>query len=73
MSILKHIGEVEYEKGFQKGLRKGLNEGIQKGQHKRNKEIIHNMLKKKADMTFISKVMSLSVKEIKKLKNGSAK
>ena len=73
MSILKHIGEVEHTKGLQKGIRKGLNEGLQKGQHKRNKEIIHNMLKEKLDINLVSKVMGLPVKEIKKLQTSSVK
>lgn len=37
----------------------------------RNKEIILDMLKEKADMSFISKVMGLSEKEIKKILYGS--
>ena len=57
MSILKHIGEVEYTKGLRKG----------------RQEILHNMLKKKVDINFISEVTGLPIKEIKKLKNGSAK
>ena len=48
---------------FTKGLEKGWQDGRQ--------EVILNMLKKKADISFIAEVTGLSVKEIKKFKNGS--
>ena len=46
-----------------------LAEEREKGQQERNTEVILNMLKEKADLSFISKVTGLSEKEIKKLKN----
>ena len=45
-------------------------EGRQEGRQERDKEVILNMLKEKADISFISKVTGLPTKEIKKLKNG---
>ena len=58
--------EVIKEKGRWEGLRKGRKEGRQEV----HQEVILNMLKEKADISFISKVTGLSEKEIKKIKNG---
>ena len=60
-----YMGAVEHirEEGIQKG--------IQKGEKKKEKQVILNMLKKKADISFISEVTGLPEKEIKKFKNGS--
>ena len=55
------------QQGMQKGMQKGRQEGRQEGRH----EVILNMLKKKTDLSFISEVTGVPVKEIKKLKNGS--
>ena len=66
-TIIRNEGRQEgRQEGWQKGLQKGLQEGLQK----RN-EVILNMLKNKLDISMISKVTGLSVKEIKKFKNGS--
>ena len=43
----------------------------EKGRWEGRQEVVLNMLKEKADISFISKVTGLSEKEIKKLKNGS--
>ena len=63
------------EKGWQEGRQEGRQEGMQKGMEKgmqaRGKEIVLNMLKEKADLTFISKVTGLSIKKLKKFKNGN--
>ena len=45
-------------------------EGIQTGRQEGRQAVILNMLKEKADLSFISKVTGLSEAEIKKLKNG---
>ena len=45
-------------------------EGRWEGRQEGRQEVIRNMLREKADLAFISKVTGLSVKEIKKLKNG---
>ena len=45
--------------------------GRWEGRQSRNKEIIANMLKKEVDISFISEVTGVPVKEIKKLKNKS--
>ena len=50
---------------------KGRMEGRMEGRTERDREVISNMLKKSADMAFISEVTGLSIEEIKKLKNGS--
>ena len=75
MSTLDYIKEREQNKGLQKGLRKGLQQGRQQGRQEgrqdRNKKIALNMLKERADTSFISKVTGLSLKEIKQLKNSS--
>ncbi len=45
--------------------------GRWEGRQERDKEVVLNMLKEKADISFIAKVTGLSEKAIKKLKNGS--
>ena len=67
MDTLQYMKEREQKKGLQKGLRKGRQEGLQEGQRK----VILNMLKEKLNITLISKLAGVPVKEIKKLKNGS--
>ena len=49
----------------------GRLEGIQQGIQKERQQIVLNMLKKEAEISFISEVTGLSEEEIKKLKNGS--
>ena len=68
MDIRKHIREKGRWEGMQEGMKKGWQEGRQEGQ----KEAILNMLKEKMDFAVISKVTGLSVKKIKKLKNGNS-
>ena len=46
-------------------------EGMQKGLQKGRQEVVLNLLKKDADISFISEVTGLPEKEIKKLKNGT--
>ena len=46
-------------------------EGRIAGWRERDKQIVLNMLKKSADIAFISEVTGLSKAEIKKFKNGS--
>ena len=88
MDTIQYMKEQERMKGLRKGLRKGIEkgrmegieegrmegieEGMEKGIEKGRKEVIVNMLKKKVDTAFISKVTGLPTKEIKKLQNGSA-
>ena len=47
-----------------------LEKGREEGHEESKQEVILNMLKKKTDITFISEVTGVSVKEIKKLKNS---
>ena len=49
----------------------GWQKGLKQGEQKKRNEVILNMLKNKLDISMISKVTGLSVKEIKKFKNGS--
>ena len=63
MDTLQYIEERNRIKGF----RKGRKEGLQKGKQ----EVILNMLKEKMNITLISKLAGVPVKEIKKLKNSS--
>ena len=57
--------------GHAKGHAKGRAEGRAEGREKEKQEVALNMLKEKADLTFISKVTGLSVKKLNKLKNDS--
>ena len=61
--LMQDVREIIREKGRWEGERKGRKEGRQ--------EVVLNMLKKKADISFISEVTGFSEKEIKKLKNGT--
>ena len=80
-SLWNKVEKQAVQKGiFQKGgymdireeiKEEGRLEGIKKGRQERDKEVILNMLKKKADITFISQVTGLSEKAIIKLKNNS--
>ena len=59
------------EGGYMNMLDHIKEEGRWKGRQERDQEVILNMLKEKADISFISKVTGLPEKEIKKLKNGA--
>ena len=71
MDIKEHFREEGRVEGIRKGRQEGRVEGRQEGRQERDKEVILNMLKEKADIAFISQVTGLSEKEIKKLKNSS--
>ena len=60
------VREIIKEKGRYEGRKEGRHEGRKEGRH----EIILNMLKNKVDIALISKVTSLSKKEINKLKKS---
>ncbi len=62
--------EIRLE-GRWEGRQEGRQEGREEGREEGRQEVIRNMLREKADLTFISKVTGLPVREIKKLKNGS--
>ena len=57
--------------GRQEGLQTGRQEGLQAGIEKEKQQVVLNMLKEKADLTFISKVTGLSENQINRLKNDS--
>ena len=61
--LMQDVREIIKEKGRWEGRKEGRQEGRQ--------EVVLNMLKEKADISFISKVTGLSEKAIKQLKNGS--
>ena len=63
MGVIERIREEGEIRGIQKGR--------QEGRQERDKQFILNLLKKKADISFISEVTGLPEKEIKKFKNGS--
>ena len=71
MNMLDHIKEEGRWKGRKEGRQEGRQEGRKEGRQERDQEVILNMLKEKADISFISKVTGLPEKEIKKLKNGA--
>ena len=56
------------QEGMQRGIQEGQQKGLQKGLQEGRQQVILNMLKKKADISFISEVTGLSKKEINKLK-----
>ena len=64
---MQDVIETIEEKGRWKGRQEGRKEGRQEGR----KEVILNMLKKRLDISLISEVTGLPVKEIKRLKNGA--
>ena len=72
--ILKGRQEGIHEgilKGRMEGLQEGIQKGMQEGRQEERLEMVLNMLKKNAEISFISDVTGLSEGEIKKLKNGS--
>ncbi len=68
---VREITQTATREGLQKGLQQGLEKGLQKGRQEAQQELILNMLKAKADLSFISQVTGLSEQELKNLKNGS--
>ena len=68
---LDYAKEQGHKAGRREGMEKGREEGMEKGREEEQTKVILNMLKKKADIIFISEVTGVSVKEIKKLKNSS--
>ena len=74
----KKAEQLLIEKGILKqgGLMQDVREIIREkgrweGRQEERQQFVLNMLKEKADISFICKVTGLSEKEIKKLKNGS--
>ncbi len=60
------------QEGWQKGQQEGWQKGQQEGRQKGQQEIILNMLKKSAKISFISEVTGVSEKEINKLKKENS-
>ena len=70
--------QVERRAYYQKILQKGENMGVrdeirEEGRQENQQAVVLNMLKEKADITFISKVTGLSKEEILKIKNTKLK
>ena len=63
--------EVARREAQREWWQKGQQDGIQQGMQQERQQVVLNMLKKQADMAFISEVTGLSEEEIKKLKNSS--
>ena len=59
------------EKGREEGMEKGMEKGREEGRQEERQQVVANMLKKQADIAFISEVTGLSQDEINKLKNSS--
>ena len=65
-------GKAEgHAEGKAEGMEKGMEKGMQKGREKGMEVVALNMLKEKADMSFICKVTGLSAQDIHKLKDDS--
>ena len=67
------IKELFREEGRQAGMQAGIEKGRVEGELKNQQQVIRNMLKEKADLSFIAKVTGLSAREIKKLQNGNGR
>ena len=72
-SLLKKGGYMGFSNRRENILQEGMQKGWQEGWQERNYEVVVSMLNKKLDISVISEVTGISVKEIKKLKNGSFK
>ena len=68
---LDEAQEKGWKLGQVDGRKKGRQEGLQEGMQQGRQQVVLNMLKKQAEMAFISEVTGLSEEEIKKLKNDS--
>ena len=69
--LMQDVREVIKEKGVWEGMKKGIRKGMLKGRQEGRQEVVLNMLKERADISFIAKVTGLSESAIKKLKNNS--
>ena len=63
MERLKSAVEIATERGIQQGMEQGRQEGMEQGMQ----QVILKLLKKNAEISFISEVTGLSPEEIKKL------
>ena len=72
MDIKEHIKEEGRQEGIRQGIQQGMQQGMSAGIEKGRQELILSMLKKSADLNFISEVTGLSVKKLKQFKNGDS-
>ena len=63
----KAIEDAGYDKGLKVGIEQGIKQGIKQGQKQNNLQIAKKMLNKKIDLTTISEITGLSIKELKNL------
>ena len=56
------------KEGREEGMKEGRQEGLKEGMQKMQQQFALNLLREKADLSFISKMTGLCVEEIKKLK-----
>lgn len=61
------------EKGLEKGIKQGISQGIVQGGTQKAKDIVINMLKENIDISIISKVTGLDIKNIEQIKNTTRK
>ena len=61
--------QVKQEEAFANGEQKGIKQGLQQGISQERINTAKRMLDKNCDISFIKEITSLSVEEIKKLKN----
>ena len=67
----QEVREEARQEGWQKGQQDGIQKGMQQGMQQERQQVASNMLKEKADLSFICKVTGLSEEKLKKLKNSS--
>ena len=73
MEKADHLAREAYvrDEGIQQGIQRGIQQGRVEGMQQERQQVVLNMLKKSADMDFISEVTGLSQAKINKLKNDS--
>ena len=71
MDIQEEIKQRGVLEGRKQGMQQGIQQGMQQGREEERRQVILNMIQKKADLDCIASVTGLSAEEIIKLKNGS--
>src|SRR5699024_4343546 len=63
----KAIEDAGYDKGLKVDIEQGIKQGIKQGQKQKDLQNAKKMLNKKIDLTTISEITGLSIKELKNL------
>ena len=71
MDIREYMQERAREEARREAQKEWWQKGRQEGRQEEKQEVVLNMLRKQADMVFISEVTGLSEEEIKKLKSNT--